>query len=45
MITSIGTGFISRLFSSQSKVLKKLSKWKKEKRLAGKKLRLKTGPD
>jgi len=30
MITSIGTGFLSRIFSSQLKVIKnKLSKWKK----------------
>jgi len=34
MITSIGAGFLLKLFSSQSKVIKKLSKWKKEKRLA-----------
>jgi len=39
MIASIGTGFLSMLFSSQLKVLKKLLKWKKEKRLAGKKPR------
>jgi len=31
MITSIGAGFLSRLFSSQSKVINKLSKWKKKK--------------
>jgi len=30
MITSIGAGFLSRLFSSQSKVTKKLSNWKKD---------------
>jgi len=29
MITSIEAGFLSRFFSSQSKVFKKLSKWKK----------------
>jgi len=33
MITSIGAGFLSMLFSSQSKVIKKLSKWKKEKKI------------
>jgi len=39
MITSTVAGFLSTLFFSQSKVFKKLSKWKKEKRLAGKKRR------
>jgi len=38
MITSIVAGFLWRLFSSQSKVNKKLSKRKKENRLAGKSL-------
>jgi len=36
MITSVGAGFLSKLISNQSKVIKKLSKWKKEK-IAGKK--------
>jgi len=45
MITSIGAGFLSRLFTSQSMVIKKLSKWKKEKKLAGKKPGYKAGPD
>jgi len=45
MITSIGAGFLSRLFSSQSKVIKELSKWKKqEKRLVGKNLDRKPAP-
>jgi len=30
MITSIKASFLSRLFSSQSKVIKKLSKWRKD---------------
>jgi len=30
MITSIGTGFLSRLLSSQLKIIIKLSKWKKD---------------
>jgi len=44
MVSSIGTGFLSRLFFSQSKVIKKLSKWKKEKRLAGEKASIKSRP-
>jgi len=30
MIISIAAGFLLRLFSCQSKVIKKLSKWKKD---------------
>jgi len=30
MITSIGAGFLSRFFFSQSKEIKMLSKWKKD---------------
>jgi len=30
MTTSIGAGFLSRLFSRQSSGIKKLSKWKKD---------------
>jgi len=44
MITSIGAGFPSRLFCSQSKVIKKLSKWRKEIRLAEKSLDRKPAP-
>jgi len=44
MITSIEAGFLKKLFSSQSKVIKKLSKLKKEKRLAGKSLDRKPAP-
>jgi len=36
MITSIGDGLSIEAFFSQSKVIKKLPKWKKEKKLAGK---------
>jgi len=37
MITSIGAGFLSRLFSSQSKVIKKAFKIEKRKKIGWKK--------
>jgi len=36
MITSIDADFLSRLFSSPSKIIKQLSKWKIQRRLAEK---------
>jgi len=44
MIASIVAGFLLRLFFSASKVIEKLSKWKKEKILAGKKASIESRP-
>jgi len=42
--TSIEAGFLSRLFSSQSKVIKKVSKWKKRKEIGWEKASIESRP-